>query len=109
MVIALDTFGEAAVLVAAIALLIIGLTAAWSSANVARRIAGIVIALTGAVAALAALGAPAALAVAALGILFAHVALGVVVLVRLQEAYGVTETPDIDNADEQAEALERAG
>lgn len=98
----------AAVLAGAVALAMIGAVTAWAGANALKRLTGMTIALIGAILALGAIGAPPALIVAGVVLAFAHLALGLALLVRLQEAYGGTETTDIDAADRKTEAAERA-
>ncbi|WP_395645350.1 hypothetical protein [Terricaulis sp.] len=93
----------------AVALLLAGAVTAWTSTNVAKRVAGISVALTAALIALAVLGAPAALLVAAAGVAFAHLVVGAALLVRLQESYGGVETPEFDAADAQSDAPESGG
>lgn len=97
----------ALVLAAALALVMIGAVTAWAGANAAKRLAGLVMALIGAVLALGALGAPPALLVAGVVLAFAHLALGQALLVRLQESYRGVETTEIDAADRNAEVAER--
>lgn len=92
----------------ALALMMFGAVAAWVSANALKRIAGGVISFAGALLAGAALGAPVELLIAGLAAAFAFVALGVAVAVRLQEGYGAIEAPELDQADAQDEAAERA-
>ncbi|HRE46079.1 MAG TPA: hypothetical protein PKY87_19210, partial [Terricaulis sp.] len=77
-------------------------------ANAAKRLAGLVFALMGAVLALGVLGAPAALLAGAVALAFAYLALGLALMVRQQETYGGVETTEIDAADRKAEAAERA-
>lgn len=95
-------------LAASVVLLACGVALAWTSASFAKRVAGVIIALTGAIVGLAALGAPQAMMIAGAATLLAYVAIGVGVLARLQEAYGVTEIADIDSADADAEPAEPA-
>lgn len=96
------------IVAAAIALTAFGAVAAWVSGNAIKRLAGLVAAMAGAMVAAAALGAPDALLGGAVAILFATVAAGVALAVRLQEAYGAIEAPELDQADRQDEASERA-
>lgn len=92
---------------AAVALLMIGAVGAWTAANGVKRIVGIVIALTGAVLGCAGLMAPQGAAVAGVAVGFAYVIVAVAVLVRLQEAYGGVETPEIDREEAEAERVQR--
>ena len=98
---------ERALLAAAIVLLMAGAATVLMAANAAKRLGGFVIASFGALIALAALGSPGGLLVAVAAAAFAQLAVGVALLVRLQEAYGAIETPEIDAADKQSEPPER--
>jgi hypothetical protein len=98
---------ERALLTAAILLVVTGATAAWSSDNAMKRLAGLVIAGLGSMIALAVLGAPEAALIAGAAAVFAQLAVGAALLVRLQEGYGSIETPDVDLADAQGEAPEQ--
>lgn len=97
----------ALVLAGAMALVMIGAVMAWAGANAAKRLAGLIAALIGAVLALGALGAPPALLIAGVALAFVHLAFGQALLVRLQESYGAVETTEIDAADRKAEIAER--
>jgi hypothetical protein len=97
----------ALLLACAVVLLMIGAVTAWAGANAAKRLAGVVVALIGAVLGLGALGAPPALLIAGGALGFAHLALGLALLVRLQESYGGVESTEIDAADRAADAAER--
>ncbi|MBC7768117.1 MAG: hypothetical protein H7124_04970 [Phycisphaerales bacterium] len=103
-----DVFVIRMVLAGAVALMVCGAAAAWVSANALKRVAGGVIALVGAMIALAALQAPTGLLVAGAAVAFAHTALGVAIAVRVQEAYGAVEAPEIDQADRQDDSAGRA-
>lgn len=83
----------------AIALVGAGILGAFVAANIAKRLAGLLVALIGAIAALATIGAPDALLIGAVVVGFAQTALGAAILVRAQEEYGDTESTDIDSAD----------
>lgn len=95
-------------LAASVLLVVAGALAAWASANVAKRVAGVVIALMGATCALAVLTAPSGVMAAAVASAFGYCAVGVAVLARLQEAYGSVEAPEIDRIDQQDEPGPRA-
>lgn len=97
-----------ALFAAALVLLLAGAVAAWASHNALKRLAGIALAMLGAILCLAALGAPNALLIAAAGAAFAQLAIGVAVSVRLQEGYGAIEAPEIDQADRQDDVPERS-
>lgn len=90
----------------AVALLLAGAVTAWTSTNVAKRMAGIAVAFTGALLALAVLGAPSPLLISAIAIAFAYLIVGAALLVRMQEGYGGIETPEIDVADGESDARE---
>lgn len=89
-----------------VALLLTGVVTAWTSTNGAKRLAGVAVALTAALLALAVLGAPVALLIAGAGIAFGQLVIGAALLVRLQESYGGVETPEFDAADGQSETQE---
>lgn len=97
---------ERAHLTGAVTLLLIGVGMAWTSANTAKRLAGLLIAALAAVLGLAALGAPQSAMIAGLALAFAHLLAGAALIVRLQEAYGGVEAADFDAADEQSEPAE---
>lgn len=93
-------------LAASVVLLVCGATLAWSSASFTKRVAGVIIALSGAIAGVAVVGAPQAALIAGAVTLFAYATIGVGVLARLQEDYGATEIADIDRADAESEPPE---
>ena len=93
---------------AAIALVVIGATAALLLDNAIKRIVGLTIAGFGAIAGLAALSAPDSAVVASVAVVFAQAVVGVVIVVRLQESYGTIEAVEIDGADRDDDAQERA-
>lgn len=97
---------ERAHLALAVALLLVGVVTAWTSTNVAKRVGGVVVALTAALIALAVLGAPPALLIAGAGLGFAQLVVGAALLVRLQEGYGGLEAPEFDAADADSEPAE---
>lgn len=88
-------------LAAAVALLVLGAVTAWATANAAKRLAGVQLALLGACLGVAALGAPTTFVLTAIAVAVALLALGIAIIVRLQESYGAIEAPDIDAADRQ--------
>lgn len=92
---------------AAIALVVIGATAALLLDNAIKRVVGLTIAGFGATTGLAALSAPDGAVVAGVAILFAQAVVGVVIVVRLQESYGTIEAVEIDSADRDDDAHER--
>ncbi len=104
---ALDVINDRILLAGAVALLLLGAVAAWSSTNVVKRVAAIALAHIGAVSALSVLGAPDAALIAAVAAAFAQLTLGVALVVLLQERYGAIEAPDIDAADAQSEPTGR--
>ncbi len=91
---------------ASVALLMIGAVTAWTSTNVFKRVAGLVIALIAAILALAVLGAPSFALMAGVSAAAANLLIGLALLVRLQESYGGVETPEFDLADDQSEPTE---
>lgn len=92
----------------AVALVAFGAVAAWVSGNAIKRLAGVSVAMAGAMLGAAALGAPSALLGGAAALVFAMLAAGVALVVRVQEGYGAIEAPELDQADAQDEAAERA-
>lgn len=92
-----------ACLALAVALIASGAVAAFTSASTVKKLAAIVIALTGAALALALLQAPRVAVVAAVAIAFAYAVVGVALTARLQEAYGGIETDEFDAADQNDE------
>jgi multisubunit Na+/H+ antiporter MnhC subunit len=93
---------------AAIALVVIGATAALLLTNAIKRIVGLTIASFGATFGLAALSAPDSALVASVAVVFAQAVVGVVIVVRLQESYGTIEAVEIDSADRDDDAQEHA-
>lgn len=98
---------ERAAVIIAVVLLSGGVAAAWLSANLTRRVAGVAVACLGAVLGLAALQAGESLMLAGAVIALAQVALGAALLVRAQEAYGSVENVDLEEADARADAEAR--
>lgn len=90
-------------LAGALALVALGATMAFTSANVIKRLVGVAVAQVGALVGALGLGAPATLALGATGVLFATLTLGAAIAVRLQEDYGAAEGPEIDMADQYDE------
>jgi len=90
----------------ALVIALAGAFAALTSANVVKRVTAVLVALIGAMLALAALGAPASALIVGGALVFAYGAVGVALIVRLQEAYGGVEIGDIDSADAQSEPRE---
>lgn len=89
---------------AAVALVMIGAAGALLLANVIKRMAALLIAGFGALAALAALGAPSGALLAGVAVMFVQTVLGAAIAVRLQESYAAVEAPEVDAADAQDEA-----
>lgn len=94
---------QLAVLAGALALLALGASMAFASANVLKRLVGVAVAHVGALTGALGLGAPATLALGGAGALLATLALGAAIAVRLQEGYGAVEGPEIDAADQYDE------
>lgn len=92
-----------ACLALAVALIASGVVTAFVSAGALKKVAAVVIALMGACLALAVLQAPSIAVLAAVATAFAYAVLGVALTARLQEAYGVTETDELDAADQDDE------
>lgn len=90
------------------AVVMIGAVAALLSANAIKRVGGVLVSGFGAVAALAAMGAGSGPILVAVAVLFVYAAIGAAVVVRLQESYGSIEAPEIDAADAESDAQERA-
>lgn len=88
----------------ACALIVVGAAAALVLTNAIKRLAGLLIAGFGALAALAALGAPGGALVAGVAVLFAQTALGAAIVARLQESYGSVTATDVDAADAEDDA-----
>lgn len=103
---AAEVFAIRLELALSVALLALGAVMALSSANVAKRVAGLLLAHLAVLMALAALKLGGSVLMAGLGAALAALLLGVALLVRLQEAYGAVETLDMDVADSQSEPLE---
>lgn len=95
----LDPMLARLVLAAAIVLTLVGIVAAWTSANVVKRVAGLLVAMLGALVGAVALGAPSSVLMIGAAIAFAQMAVGAVLIVRLQEGYGAVEAADLDSAD----------
>lgn len=104
-----DLLAERLELTVAVALLILGAITAWTSANVVKRLVGLVLAQLGALISLAALHAPDGALLAAIALAAAQLIVGAALVVRLQEAYGGLEVPDFDAADDQSEPEESGG
>ncbi|HEX8901257.1 MAG TPA: hypothetical protein VF769_08520 [Vitreimonas sp.] len=102
----LDPLVARLLLAVAVALLMLGAVTAWTSANVIKRVVGVVLACLGALGGLAALGAPHAVLVLGAGAALAQLAMGVALAVRLQEAYGGVEAAEFDQADDVDEPAE---
>ncbi len=94
---------QLAVLAGALALLALGASMAFTSANVLKRLVGVAIAHVGALTGALGLEAPATLALGCVAALFATLTLGAAIVVRLQEDYGAVEGPEIDAADQYDE------
>lgn len=103
-----DVFILRLIVAGALALVMCGAVTAWVSPNALKRVVGVVVALCGGMVALAALGAPSSFIIAAAAIVFVTAALGVALVVRVQEAYGAIEGPELDQADRQDDAAEQA-
>lgn len=90
----------------AITLVLLGALAAWAASNAITRLAGVAIALLGAVCALAALGAPPSAQIAATAAALVYTLVGAAIVVLVQESYGSIETAALDAADAAAESSE---
>lgn len=95
---------EVALYVAATALAVLGALVTLKSRNAIKKLVGMLIAGFGAMASLAVMGAPAPALAACAAVLLAQTAIGAAIVIRLQESYGATETPDIDVADAETDA-----
>jgi hypothetical protein len=98
--------GQAAVLIGAFTLLLVGAVAAWTAPNAMKRVAGVIIALVGAIVAMAALQAPPSWLIAGVAVAVGYCVVGTTVVVRLQEAYGAAEASALDAADDENEPPE---
>jgi hypothetical protein len=105
---ALALIAEATALALAVALVAMGAVAAMMASSVGKRLIGIVVAQTGGVFILVLMGMSAA-ALVGVGLLLAYIALAAGVIVSLQEAYGASETIDIDRADDADLPTEHGG
>lgn len=92
-----------ALFAAALALVAIGATTAWTSSNLIKRVVGLMLAQFGAALAALALGAAQGLAFAAIAAALGGALLGAAFWVRAQEAYRSVEGDEIDAADRQSE------
>ncbi len=93
---------------ASVALVVLSVVTLLTASNAGKRLAGAATAMLAAALAVAALRAPQIFVSAAVAVALAYAALGALILVRLQEAYGDTELPAIDAADDDAEGSGRA-
>jgi hypothetical protein len=93
-------------LAVALAMLFAGSAVGLTGASIAKRVGGVLVALTGAMLGLAALGAGSSVLVAAVAVTLAYSAIGVAILVRMQERYGDVETQSANSADQTDEPLE---
>jgi hypothetical protein len=103
-----ERIAEALTLAVAAALMMAGSVTAWAAGAAAKRVAGVLIVLIAAMAALGTLGAPAGAYMTAVAMAFGYCALGAALTVRLQEAYASTETREIDAADDSDEPPEQS-
>jgi hypothetical protein len=96
---------ERLVAAGAIVLAMTGAAAALIGSNAVKRLVGLTLAGLGALVPLA-LWAPQAVTAGA-AILFVEIAIGAAIVVRLQESYGSSETREIDAADAASEPPDR--
>jgi hypothetical protein len=101
-----SVFADALALAVLAALIMAGAVTAWTASNAGKRLAGVLVALFAATAALALLGMPAEAMVTTVAIAFAYCVVGVSIMVRLQESYASTEAAEIDAADDGDEPPE---
>ncbi|WP_156767566.1 hypothetical protein [Candidatus Viadribacter manganicus] len=92
----------------AVALVMIGAAAVLLLSNAIKRLAGLLIAGFGAIGGLAALGASDGALIVGVAVLFAQTAIGAALVVRLQEAYSAIDAVEIDAADADDDAQDRA-
>ena len=104
----MNTFALLLGLALAVSLIVGGAVTAFVSGNALKKVVAVATALIGADVALALLGAPSVALVAASALAFAYCLIGAAVVVRLQEAYGGVELPEVDAADEQDEPRENS-
>lgn len=95
-----------AVFVIALAFVLLGVSAALAASNALTRLAGVGIALLGAVCAMAALGAPQAAQIVAAAAALAYMLVGAAIVVLVQESYGSIESTALDSADAASEPPE---
>lgn len=88
-----------------IALLVLGAIVALASANVVKRVSGVLIAHIGAILGAAAL-VDGPLLIVGVGMMGASLVIGCALIVRLQERYGGVEALDHDIADADSEPRE---
>lgn len=98
---------EDIVLALGVALLLCGGVTATMSSSPLKRAAGVALAMTGAVASLAAMRVAAATLMAGAGAAFVLAALGVALAVKLQETYGSGDAAEYDAADQVDAPKER--
>lgn len=91
-----------------VALLLIGAMMALTSSNVQKRVGGLLVVEIAALLAAGSLKAGAALMMAGVATGFAALLIGSAIVVRIQEAYGAIETPELDAADVEGEQARQA-
>lgn len=100
---AYDAVFERVLFAGTVVLIVAGVLSAWTSVNVMRKLAGVFVAMLGALIALAVLGAPGWIVAAGGAVALAQVIMGGAIGVRLHEAYASSEMSDADKAEAEAE------
>lgn len=100
---AYDAAIERVLFAGAVVLLVAGVLAAWTSANLMHRLAGVFMGMLGALIALAVLGAPGWIVAAGGAVALAQLIIGGAITVRLHEAYASSEISDADKAEAEVE------
>ncbi|MEZ5996003.1 MAG: hypothetical protein R3C25_09625 [Hyphomonadaceae bacterium] len=96
---AINVTSDQVIACASLALVIGGALLAWLSGNLFKRLAGIIVAASGALVTASALAAPESLITSGAAVIFVELVIGGAVAVRLYEAYGSIEAAEVDSLD----------